>query len=94
MKKLDIYIIRQFLSTLGMTLLGFVSVILIVDLIENLDRFIDNAIPAGITIKYYIYAIPWFINIGLPMSMLISSLKKPVLFLNGALQLRDLAMSR
>ena len=73
MKKLDIYIIRQFLSTLGMTLLGFVSVILIVDLIENLDRFIDNAIPAGITIKYYIYAIPWFMNIGLPMSMLIST---------------------
>ena len=73
MKKLDIYIIRQFLSTLGMTLLGFVSVILIVDLIENLDRFIDNAIPARITIKYYIYAIPWFVNIGLPMSMLIST---------------------
>ena len=37
MKKLDLYIIRQFLSTLGMSLLGFVSVILIVDLIENLD---------------------------------------------------------
>lgn len=73
MKKLDIYVIRQFLSTLGMTLLGFVSVILIVDLIENLDRFIDNAIPARITIKYYIYAIPWYVNIGLPMSMLIST---------------------
>ena len=73
MKKLDLYIIRQFLSTLGMSLLGFVSVILIVDLIENLDRFIDNAIPASITMKYYIYAIPWFINIGLPMSMLIST---------------------
>ena len=73
MKKLDTYIIRQFLSPLGMTLLGFVSVILIVDLIENLDRFIDNAIPARITIKYYIYAIPWFVNIGLPMSMLIST---------------------
>jgi len=73
MKKLDFYIIRQFLVTLLMTLIGFVCVILIVDLIENLDRFIDNSIPAHITIKYYIYAIPWFINIGLPMSMLIST---------------------
>ena len=54
MKKLDIYIIRQFLSTLSMTLMGFVSVILVVDLIENLDRFIDNSIPAGITFTYYI----------------------------------------
>lgn len=73
MKKLDLYIIRQFLSTLVMTLMGFVSVILVVDLIENLDRFIDNSIPAGITFTYYIYAIPWFINLGLPMSMLIST---------------------
>ena len=73
MKKLDLYLIRQFLTTLSMTLLGFVCVILIVDLIENLDRFIDNSIPAIITIKYYIYAIPWFLNIGLPMSMLIST---------------------
>ena len=73
MKKLDIYIIRQFISTLSMTLMGFVSVILVVDLIENLDRFIDNSVPAGVTIKYYIYAIPWFINLGLPMSMLIST---------------------
>ena len=73
MKKLDIYIIRQFLSTLSMTLMGFVSVILVVDLIENLDRFIDNSIPAGITFTYYIYAVPWFINLGLPMSMLIST---------------------
>ena len=73
MKKLDIYIVRQFLVTLSMTLIGFLCVILIVDLIENLDRFIDNSIPANITIKYYVYAIPWFINIGLPMSMLIST---------------------
>jgi lipopolysaccharide export system permease protein len=73
MKKLDIYIVRQFLLTLLMTLFGFLCVILIVDLIENLDRFIDNSIPANITIKYYVYAIPWFINIALPMSMLIST---------------------
>lgn len=73
MKRLDIYIIRQFLVTLSMTLLGFLCIILIVDLIENLDRFIDNGIPPKITIKYYVYAIPWFLNIGLPMSMLIST---------------------
>ena len=51
MKKLDIYIVRQFLVTLSMTLIGFLCVILIVDLIENLDRFIDNSIPAGIELS-------------------------------------------
>ena len=73
MKKLDIYLIQKYFVTLSMTLLGFICVILIVDLIENLDRFIDNSIPFHITMKYYIYALPWFINIGLPMSMLIST---------------------
>ena len=56
-----------------MTLIGFICVILIVDLMDNLDRFIDNAIPFNITMKYYLYAIPWFVNIGLPMSMLIAT---------------------
>ena len=73
MKKLDIYLLQKFIVTLLMTLLGFICVILIVDLIENLDRFIDNAIPFNITMKYYLYAIPWFVNIGLPMSMLIAT---------------------
>ena len=73
MKKLDIYLLQKFIVTLLMTLLGFICVILIVDLIENLDRFIDNAIPFNITMKYYLYAIPWFINSRLPMSMLIAT---------------------
>lgn len=73
MKKLDLYVSRQFLSILGITLLGFVCVILIVDLIENLDRFIDNSVPYIKVFYYYFYALPWFLNIGLPMSMLIST---------------------
>ena len=76
MKKLDIYIVRQFLVTLSMTLIGFLCVILIVDLIENLDRFIDNSIPANITIKYYVYAIPLIINIDHSMSYIIIWLDK------------------
>ena len=50
MKKLDLYIIRQFLVTLSMTLLGFVCVILIVDLIEKVEGpigLMDCAIPMG-----------------------------------------------
>ncbi len=73
MKKLDRYITRQFLTTLAMTLLGFVCIIIVVDLIENLDRFIDNKVPFNKVLTYYIYAFPWFLNIGLPMSMLIST---------------------
>ncbi len=73
MKKLDLYLIRQFLLILTMTLLGFVCIILVVDLIENLDRFIDSHVPFPMVLTYYGFSLPWFLNIGLPMSMLIST---------------------
>lgn len=73
MKKLDLYLIRQFLSVLFMTLTGFVLLILVVDVIENMDQFIDNNVPFPMVVRYYGYSLPWYLNIGLPMSMLISS---------------------
>lgn len=73
-KHLDRYISRQFLVIAFITLAGFCTIFLIVDLIENIDRFIDNNVPLGVTVKYYIYSIPWFINIALPMSMLLSTI--------------------
>ena len=45
LKKLDQYIIHQFTVVLGLSVFGFVSIFLIVDLIENLDRFMDNKVP-------------------------------------------------
>jgi len=71
--KLDKYILKQFSSIFLIAILGFLSVFLIVDLIENLDRFVDNNVPTNIVISYYIYTIPWFISIGLPMATLIST---------------------
>jgi len=72
-KKLDIYLFKQFLVILIMAIMGFLSIFLIVDLIENLDRFMDNNVPKKIVMEYYIYTIPYFLSIGLPMSVLIST---------------------
>jgi len=73
MKRLDTYLLRQFLNILAIGLLGFVTVFIVVDLIENLDRFIDNAVPIGIILKYYLFTLPWFVNIALPMATLIAT---------------------
>ncbi|MFL2983177.1 MAG: LptF/LptG family permease [Candidatus Neomarinimicrobiota bacterium] len=73
LKKLDKYIIAQFCVILGISILGFLSIFVIVDLIENLDRFMDNKVSTQIVIKYYIYTLPYFISIGLPMAVLIST---------------------
>ena len=74
MKKLDQYLLKQFFNILIMALLGFISIFVIVDLIENLDRFIDNSVPSKIVLTYYFYSLPWFVNIALPMSVLISTI--------------------
>ena len=73
LNKLDQYIIHQFWVILSLSVFGFVSIFLVVDLIENLDRFMDNKVPFLIVLKYYIYTLPYFISIGLPMSVLLST---------------------
>ena len=71
--KLDKYLLSEFFKVLAMSLIGFLVIFLVVDLIENLDRFVDNSVPAMVTISYYVYTIPWFISVALPMSMLMST---------------------
>jgi lipopolysaccharide export system permease protein len=73
LNKLDKYLIHQFWTILGISVFGFVSIFLVVDLIENLDRFMDNQVPFLIVLKYYVYTLPYFISIGLPMSVLLST---------------------
>ena len=60
--KLDKYLLSQFFTVLSMSLLGFLAIFLVVDLIENLDRFVDNGVPVMVTITYYLYTIPWFVS--------------------------------
>ena len=72
--KLDKYLLSQFFTVLSISLLGFLAIFLVVDLIENLDRFVDNGVPIMVTLTYYLYTIPWFISVALPMSMLMSTI--------------------
>ena len=73
LNKLDQYLIRQFWVILGISILEFLSIFIIVDLIENLDRFMDNKVPSEVVFRYYIYTLPYFVSIGLPMAVLIST---------------------
>ena len=74
MKILDRYISRQFLNVLLFTIVAFIAIFLIVDLIENLDRFIDKQVPYLLVIEYYIYYLPNIFTLVLPVAMLLASL--------------------
>ena len=74
MKRIDFYIIRQFLSLLGVSILGFLVIFVVVDAVENMDKFIDAEVPGNIIFSYYIHSLPWFTSIGLPMAVLVSTI--------------------
>ena len=74
MKILDRYISRQFLNVLLFTLVAFMAIFVLVDLIENMDRFIDKHVAYGIVIQYYLDYLPNIFTLVLPVGMLLSSL--------------------
>ncbi len=74
MKKFDRYALRQFVVTCLFSLAAFTAIFLVIDLMENLDDFIDKAAPAGIILTYYIYFMPEIIKLMLPVGVLLSAL--------------------
>jgi len=71
---LDRYLTRQFLATLVFALVAFIALVLIVDLVEHLDEFIDKKVPKLVILTYYLYSLPYMIVLTLPVAMLLASL--------------------
>lgn len=74
MRQLDRYILRQFIVTAFFALVAFVVVFLSVDMMENLDDFIDHNATLGIILTYYLYFMPEIIKLTIPVGMLMSAL--------------------
>ena len=73
LKLMDLYILKQFFAKLISTTIAFIVIFIVVDIIDHLDKFIDASMPAVAILKYYIHTIPWFVSIGFPMAMLLST---------------------
>ena len=72
MNLLNRYILKKILSKYLFLLIGFLILFLIIDIIENIDKFTESDISTNQIFYYYIYSIPWFISIALPMTTLLS----------------------
>lgn len=73
MKKVDYYILKEFISSFLIVSLVFVLISLIVDIFENLNRFIDNKVSTEILIKYYLASLPSMLSLTIPVSCLVST---------------------
>jgi len=68
LKKIDRYIIKKFLGTYVFMLLLIISIIVVFDINERLDRFISNNAPLNeIIFNYYLNFIPYFAHLLSPL---------------------------
>jgi len=73
-KIIDKYILGRFLKILGLALLSFIIVVVIVDLIGNIDKFIDNKAPFKLIVLYYFYYTPFILILASPVATLLSTM--------------------
>lgn len=63
MKQLDIYIVRKFIMTFLFMNLLLTMVIIIFDISEKIDDFLENSVPfMAVVIEYYLNFIPFMLN--------------------------------
>lgn len=74
MKIIDRYLIKQFLQTIVFALLGFILIFIVVDMMENLDDFLDQHVQKVIIVQYYLVFIPEIVRLLLPVSLLFGGL--------------------
>ncbi|MEO6940265.1 MAG: LptF/LptG family permease [Candidatus Kapaibacterium sp.] len=74
MKLLDRYIIRQFLLSTSVSLVGFILIYVAIDMMEKLDKFLDKNVPALIVFEYYVNFTPQIIALILPIALLLGTL--------------------
>ena len=74
MKIVDKYLIKQFLTTILFSLLTFLAIFIVVDLMEHIDEFIDYEVPLPIILKYYLVFLPQMIRYMTPIAVLLAAL--------------------
>ncbi len=73
MKKLDSYIIKRFLGTFFFTLALILLIVIIFDISEKIDDFLEHEVSLkAIIFEYYINFIPYFGNLFSPLFIFIS----------------------
>lgn len=74
MNIIDRYIIKNFLSTLFFAIIALCAMFIVVNLLENLDDFIDANVGIMIISKYYLYSLPEILKILVPIATLLATL--------------------
>ncbi|NTW52872.1 MAG: LPS export ABC transporter permease LptG [Chlorobiaceae bacterium] len=83
MNLVDRYIARQFLVTFLFALASFAALFILINLVENLDVFMDRHVAVGKIILFYLSGLPDTFLLTTPLSVLLASL-----FVTGKLSMQ------
>ncbi len=73
LKKIDWYIIKKFISTFFIALLLIIGIVIIFDISEKVDDFVEKQAPLrAIIVDYYMNFVPYFMNMFSPLFVFIT----------------------
>lgn len=74
MKILDRYVLLLFLKSFFIALGSFILIFVVLDFFEKVGGYIDRDTPASVVFRLYLYQIPYFMMVVMPIAMLLASL--------------------
>jgi lipopolysaccharide export system permease protein len=74
MRILDRYVLREFIVSQLVALSVLVVMVIIVDLWERMDTYLDHNATAGEVLRFHVASIPYTIMIALPVSFLLGTI--------------------
>ncbi|HQB97914.1 MAG TPA: LPS export ABC transporter permease LptG [Candidatus Cloacimonadota bacterium] len=74
MRKLDRYILREFLRTYLIIFFSFAVLFIVIDVVDNLPRLIRAGATVDLAISYYLLRIPYLVVLTSPVTVLLTGL--------------------
>ena len=72
-KRIDVYIVKKFITTFFVALLLIIGIVIIFDISEKIDDFVSKEAPLrAIIFDYYVNFVPYFMNMFSPLFVFIT----------------------
>ena len=72
MKRLDIYIINQFIRNIATIMAALIAIYLLIDFVEKYDNFMEKGKPMGMVFKFFLLNIPFILEQMGPVCILLA----------------------
>jgi len=71
-KKLNSYILTQFIKNITTLVAGFIAVYILIDFFEKIDNFMEKGKSMGLVVKFFLYNVPFILEQMGPVCILLA----------------------